>query len=65
MLNMAVVAEGVETSEQHQHLASLGCDSCQGYYFAPPMSADDLDTLIQQRVAGGTVRLPAHGAANP
>jgi diguanylate cyclase (GGDEF)-like protein len=65
MLNMAVVAEGVETSEQHQHLASLGCDSCQGYYFARPMSADDLDTFIQQRVAGGTVRLPAHGAANP
>jgi diguanylate cyclase (GGDEF)-like protein len=58
-LGMTVVAEGVETAEQYEQLASFGCDCCQGYYFAHPMSADDLDTLIQQREAGGTVHLPA------
>jgi EAL domain-containing protein (putative c-di-GMP-specific phosphodiesterase class I) len=65
-LGMTVVAEGVETTEQHQQLASLGCDSCQGYYFARPMPADNLDTLIHQHVADGTVHLPAlANATNP
>ena len=48
-LGMTVVAEGVETAEQHHQLMAVGCDSCQGFYFARPMSADDLDTLIRHR----------------
>jgi EAL domain-containing protein (putative c-di-GMP-specific phosphodiesterase class I) len=59
MMGMKVVAEGVETIEQHAELASLDCDSCQGFYFAPPMPADDVDTLLRQRLPGGTVHLPA------
>ncbi len=39
-LGMRVVAEGVETAEQLRELAGLGCESCQGFYFARPMSAD-------------------------
>jgi diguanylate cyclase (GGDEF)-like protein len=58
-LGMTVVAEGVETAAQYDQLASFGCDCCQGYYFARPMSADDLDRLMQQPVAGGAVYLPA------
>ena len=45
-LGLTVVAEGVETAAQHAQLASLGCDSCQGYYFSHPMPAADLDTLM-------------------
>lgn len=35
------VAEGIETNEQLEHLAALGADYLQGYYFAKPMSASD------------------------
>ena len=38
-LGMTVVAEGVETAEQHQVLMTLGADACQGFYFAKPMPA--------------------------
>ncbi|WP_425258193.1 putative bifunctional diguanylate cyclase/phosphodiesterase [Rubrivivax sp. RP6-9] len=36
-LDKRVVAEGVETLEQEQHLAALGCDEVQGYLHARPL----------------------------
>jgi EAL domain-containing protein (putative c-di-GMP-specific phosphodiesterase class I) len=41
-LGMKVIAEGVETSDQHQFLSALGCDAFQGYFFGRPVSADEL-----------------------
>jgi EAL domain-containing protein (putative c-di-GMP-specific phosphodiesterase class I) len=57
-LGMTVVAEGVETAEQHLEVTRLGCDSCQGFYFAKPMRAPSLKTLMQDRVDGADPRLP-------
>ncbi len=39
-LDMDVVAEGVETSQQWQKLQTLDCDYGQGYFFSPPVSSD-------------------------
>jgi diguanylate cyclase len=42
MLDLRVVAEGVETENQRDWLVSIGCDELQGYLFAKPMSASAL-----------------------
>uniref|UniRef100_UPI00331E89A9 EAL domain-containing protein n=1 Tax=Psychrobacter sp. TB20-MNA-CIBAN-0197 TaxID=3140453 RepID=UPI00331E89A9 len=36
-LDMRVVAEGIETADQVQHLARLGCQWGQGFFYARPM----------------------------
>jgi len=39
-LGMSTTAEGIETVELATTLATLGCSSGQGYYFAKPLEAD-------------------------
>jgi diguanylate cyclase (GGDEF)-like protein/PAS domain S-box-containing protein len=41
VLNMKVVAEGVETESQLTLLQSYGCHEIQGYYLSPPVPADE------------------------
>ena len=41
LLNMSVVAEGVETKEQLDIVKELKCDAVQGYYYAKPMPEDE------------------------
>ena len=43
---LRVVAEGVETAEQHAQLKKLGCDDCQGYYAFRPLPASELGKLL-------------------
>ena len=42
-LDMRIVAEGIETREQVDLLASMDCDLIQGYYFAKPMPVSDFE----------------------
>jgi EAL domain-containing protein (putative c-di-GMP-specific phosphodiesterase class I) len=41
-LQMATVAEGIETDLQSRLLCELGCDKGQGYFFARPLEAPQL-----------------------
>ena len=40
---MKIVAEGIETREQVDFLASVDCDLIQGYYFAKPMPVEEYE----------------------
>lgn len=57
-LSMSVIAEGVETTGQRSQVSELGCESSQGYYFARPMSAEAVDSLIENRLGSESPRLP-------
>jgi diguanylate cyclase (GGDEF)-like protein/PAS domain S-box-containing protein len=45
-LGLSVVAEGVETERQLAELRALRCDRAQGFWFAPPQSADVFASVI-------------------
>ncbi len=60
-LGLSVVAGGVETAEQFRELAALGCDACQGSYFAAPMPAAAIASLIAEGATPPV--LPVIGAA--
>jgi diguanylate cyclase (GGDEF)-like protein/PAS domain S-box-containing protein len=47
-LDLNIVAEGVETEHQLNHLKLLECDEYQGYYFSRPVAAEEISGLIQQ-----------------
>jgi EAL domain-containing protein (putative c-di-GMP-specific phosphodiesterase class I)/DNA-binding NarL/FixJ family response regulator len=55
-LTMDVVAEGVETTAQLHALRALGCDSAQGYLFAPPLAPADFERLLAASASGGVDR---------
>lgn len=42
-LHMDVITEGVETEEQVEALAQMGCQHFQGYYFCRPMPVDQFE----------------------
>ena len=47
-LGIAIHAEGVETTAQHQALLREGCDELQGYLFSRPRPASEIAAMVQQ-----------------
>jgi EAL domain-containing protein (putative c-di-GMP-specific phosphodiesterase class I) len=48
-LNLKVIAEGVETDEQLQHLKELGCERAQGFLLGRPMPPHEISALMHAR----------------
>jgi len=47
-LQMRVIAEGVETEAQLSLLLAKGCDQIQGYWFSPPVPADEVARMLAE-----------------
>jgi diguanylate cyclase (GGDEF)-like protein/PAS domain S-box-containing protein len=58
-LNLDVVAEGIEVSEQWDALRDLGCALGQGFYFARPMTVDATADFLRSDVAGTALDVDA------
>jgi diguanylate cyclase (GGDEF)-like protein len=48
ILNLEVVAEGVETKEQLHQLQTMGCDFYQGYLCSPPLPVEAFEALFHR-----------------
>ena len=58
-LKMQVIAEGVETVEQLEKLNEFGCDVAQGYYFAKPLSPEEVAKFLHQQQTVASLSLAA------
>ena len=45
-LNISIIAEGVETSEQRQFLIDNGCHNFQGYLYSTPLPITEFNTFV-------------------
>jgi diguanylate cyclase (GGDEF)-like protein/PAS domain S-box-containing protein len=48
-LKLKVIAEGIESAKQLDHLNALGCELGQGYFFSQPVEAKAAEQLLRQR----------------
>ncbi|MCI0507021.1 MAG: EAL domain-containing protein [Gammaproteobacteria bacterium] len=55
-LGLKVVAEGVETKTQAEFLRRHRCDVLQGYYFSPPVPANEIDDFLQRYMPKNPLR---------
>jgi predicted signal transduction protein with EAL and GGDEF domain len=64
-LGYTIVAEGVETAQQRAWLEAQGCYVHQGFLFAQPMPADEVDSWSENHVLDGMIgRLQRVAAAS-
>ena len=51
-LRLEVIAEGIETNEQHEFLRANGCRYGQGFLFSTPLPPDQLAVFLRQHATG-------------
>jgi diguanylate cyclase (GGDEF)-like protein/PAS domain S-box-containing protein len=49
-LNLKVVAEGIENEAQLSLLSSYGCDYIQGYLVSKPLTASDMESVLESQI---------------
>jgi EAL domain-containing protein (putative c-di-GMP-specific phosphodiesterase class I) len=52
-LNMTTVAEGIETPEQLEIIAGVGCTYGQGYLYSRPLPTDDATAYLERMSSPG------------
>jgi len=52
-LNLNIVAEGVETTEQQDFLTDLGCNSLQGFLLGVPTAGDNFLDMVSEQARSG------------
>lgn len=60
-LNLAILAEGVETEAQARFLRGRRCDAIQGYLFSPALAPAEFEQLLAGRQQLPIADLPANG----
>tara|TARA_R110000782_G_scaffold263725_1_gene356515 strand:- start:686 stop:2413 length:1728 start_codon:yes stop_codon:yes gene_type:complete len=56
-LRLNVIAEGVETREQLNYLATKGCNEAQGYLLGKPVTADEFTKFFDNKAELPTIKL--------
>jgi len=50
-IGLIVIAEGIDTEEQAEHLQKLGCHKGQGFLFSKPLTAEEFEYKLSPREA--------------
>jgi diguanylate cyclase (GGDEF)-like protein len=58
-LGIEVIAEGIETSEQHHILQKMGCEYGQGYLYHKPLKRDEFKELLEKSNLAHNVNITA------
>ena len=54
-LGLTVVAEGVETTDQHRYLSDRGCDEVQGYLYSHGLPRHEVAAVVRKLEASTDV----------
>ena len=48
IMDLKIIAEGIETEEQLEFMRQTNCDAYQGFYFSPPLPEAEITERLKQ-----------------